>query len=65
MCQTVGDGKNLEIGFNNRYLIDALRHAPADSVEIQLNTGVSPAIIAPVDGSDNFLYMVLPVRLKA
>ena len=65
VCQTVGDGGNLEIGFNNRYLIDALRHAPADSVEIQLNTGVSPAIIAPVDGTDNFLYMVLPVRLKA
>lgn len=65
VCQTAGDGGNLEIGFNNRYLIDALRHAPADSVEIQLNTGISPAIIAPVDGSDKFLYMVLPVRLKA
>ena len=50
---------------NNRYLIDALRYAPADAVRIELNTGVSPAIIVPVDGQDNFLYMVLPVRLKA
>lgn len=65
MCQTAGDGGNLEIGFNNRYLMEALRHAPADTVEIQLNTGVSPAIIVPTDGEEHFLYMVLPVRLKA
>ncbi len=65
VCPTAGDGNNLEIGFNNRYLIDALRHAPADEVEIQLNTGVSPAIVVPTDGTDNFLYMVLPVRLRA
>ncbi|MBQ9492440.1 MAG: DNA polymerase III subunit beta [Oscillibacter sp.] len=65
VCPIAGDGGNLEIGFNNRYLIDALRHAPADTVEIQLNTGVSPAIIVPADGQDQFLYMVLPVRLKA
>jgi DNA polymerase-3 subunit beta len=65
VCPIAGDGNNLEIGFNNRYLIDALRHAPADAVEIQLNTGISPAVIVPTDGADNFLYMVLPVRLKA
>ena len=65
VCRIVGDGTGLEIGFNNRYLMDALRYAPADSVKIELNTGISPAIIVPVDGSDNFLYMVLPVRLKA
>ncbi len=65
VCPTAGDGNNLEIGFNNRYLIDALRHAPAEEVEIQLNTGVSPAIVVPTDGTDKFLYMVLPVRLRA
>ena len=53
------------IGFNNRYLMDALRYAPADKVKMQLNTGISPCIITPVDGGDEFLYMVLPVRLKA
>ena len=65
MCLLSGDGGGLEIGFNNRYLMDALRYAPADSVRIELNTGVSPAVILPADGSENFLYMVLPVRLKA
>ena len=65
VCYLSGDGGGLEIGFNNRYLMEALRYAPADSVKIELNTGVSPAIIVPVDGEENFLYMVLPVRLKA
>ena len=64
VCRVAGDGDGLEIGFNNRYLMEALRYAPADEVKIELNTGVSPAIIVPVNGEENFLYMVLPVRLK-
>jgi len=65
VCRVSGDGDGLEIGFNNRYLMEALRYAPADTVKIELNTSVSPAIIVPVDGEENFLYMVLPVRLKS
>lgn len=65
ICLTKGDGNGLEIGFNNRYLMEALRYAPADSVRLELNTNISPCVITPVNGSDNFLYMVLPVRLKA
>lgn len=65
ICGVSGDGGELEIGFNNRYLMEALRYAPADTVKIELNTAISPAIIAPVGGEENFLYMVLPVRLKA
>lgn len=65
VCRVSGDGAGLEIGFNNRYLMEALRYAPADTVKIELNTSVSPAIIVPVDGEENFLYMVLPVRLKS
>ena len=65
VCRLSGDGQGLEIGFNNRYLMEALRYAPADTVKIELNTGVSPAIIVPTEGEENFLYMVLPVRLKS
>ncbi len=65
VCKVTGDGKDLEIGFNNRYLTEALRYAPADMVSMELNSGISPAIIVPVDGDESFLYMVLPVRLKA
>ena len=65
ICRIAGDGQGLEIGFNNRYLMDALRYVPAETVQIELNTSISPAIIVPAGGEENFLYMVLPVRLKA
>ena len=45
--------------------MDALKAAPADRVRLELSTGVSPCVILPDDDSENFLYMVLPVRLKA
>ena len=65
ICPVEGDGQGLEIGFNNKYLMDALKAAPADRVRLELTTGVSPCVILPTQGDENFLYMVLPVRLKA
>lgn len=64
MCPINGDGNGLTIGFNNRYLMEALKYAPADAVRLELNTGISPCIILPTEGEERFLYMVLPVRLK-
>ena len=64
-CPLSGDGGGLEIGFNNKYLMDALKAAPADKVRLELTTGVSPCVILPTEVEENFLYMVLPVRLKA
>ena len=64
-CPTEGSADNMEIGFNNKYLLDALRAAPADTLKLNLSGGTSPCIIVPDDDSDKFLYMVLPVRLRA
>ena len=64
-CAVRGDGEGLEIGFNNAYILDALKAAPADSLLLLLTSGVSPCMIIPADGGDSFLYMVLPVRLRA
>ena len=64
-CKLAGDGKGLEIGFNNKYLLEALKAAPADTICVSLGTSVSPCVISPADGSDGFVYLVLPVRLKA
>lgn len=64
-CPIVGNGEELEIGFNNKYLMDALKAAPADRVRLEMTTGVAPCVILPAQGEENFIYMVLPVRLKA
>lgn len=65
VCGVDGSGGGLEIGFNNRYLLDALKAAPAEEISVCLNTGASPCVIRPADGDERFLYMILPVRLKA
>ena len=64
-CPITGDGRDLEIGFNNKYLMDALKAAPADRLKLEFASGVAPCVILPAQGEENFLYMVLPVRLKA
>lgn len=64
-CAASGSGGQLEIGFNNRYMMDALKAAPAEELCLELSTGVSPCVIVPEAGEEHFLYMVLPVRLRA
>ena len=61
----ISGGDSLTIGFNNRYLLDALKAAPSDTVHIGFNTASSPCVILPPDESDSFSYMILPVRLRA
>ena len=64
-CPITGDGQGLEIGFNNKYLMDALKAAPADRLRLEFTSGVAPCVILPAEGEENFVYMVPPVRLKA
>lgn len=64
-CSVAGDGGELEIGFNCRYLLDALKAVPTSEVTLGLSNNLSPVVLTPPDGTDRFSYMVLPVRLKA
>lgn len=59
----VVEGKNLEIGFNPRYLIEALKVIENEEVLMNYTTNVSPMIIKPIHGND-YIYMVLPVKLR-
>lgn len=66
VCICEGSGEGLEIGFNDRYLMDALKAASGtDKLNICLNTASSPCVIDAADGSGAFTYMILPVRLRA
>ena len=64
-CPVEGNGGGLEIGFNNKYMMDALKAAPMEKVRLELSSPITPCIIVPAEGEENFLFMVLPVRLKA
>ena len=62
-CDIAGNGGELEIGFNCRYLLDALRAVPSQEVMLELQNGLSPIVFTPVDEKMDFAYIVLPVRL--
>ena len=63
-CSLAGDGRELEIGFNVRYLADALRVIPSEEVCLELTNGLSPIVLTPAEEKYDFSYMVLPVRIK-
>ena len=62
-CAIAGNGEELEIGFNCRYILDALKAVPSEEVTLELKNGLSPIVFTPVDDKKDFAYMVLPVRL--
>ncbi len=56
-------GDRVEIGFNSKFMLDALNAADTDQVKIELNSSISPAKVMPIN-DDGFLFLVLPMRLK-
>lgn len=57
------EGDELEIGFNNRYILDALKASKKEELVFQFSGPLSPCKILPKEG-DDFTYLVLPVRFK-
>lgn len=56
-------GAEEEIGFNSRFMLDALKNTECDEVRIEIKGSLSPMKILPAEG-ESFLFLVLPVRLK-
>ena len=57
------EGNEEEMGFNSRFLIEALKNTETDEVRIELGGPLSPMKMLPATG-ESFLFLVLPVRLK-
>lgn len=55
------EGKELDISFNPRYFIEALRVIENEMVSISFTSNIGPCIIKPLQG-DAFVYLVLPIR---
>lgn len=54
------NGKDLMIGFNPKFLIDALRVIDGDEIDIYLVNPKAPCFIK--DSEDSYVYMILPVN---
>jgi len=64
--ECVHTGEDIEIGFNCRYLMNTMRAVTTEKVRIRLLTPYMSATIEPMDeeASDQYLYMVLPLKMK-
>lgn len=57
------DKNEMVVGFNNRYMIDTFKSVSNDNVKLYFVNPVSP-IVVRTDDSDNFLALILPVRIR-
>jgi len=55
------EGKKLDISFNHRYFIEALRVIDNEMIDIFFTTNIGPCTIRPLQG-DDFAYLILPIR---
>lgn len=68
--------EKMEIGFHCRYLLDALRAADTEYINISLVSPLSPILIEPVKSEEeekekeekekkaDFIFLVVPIRMK-
>ena len=56
------EGKDILIGFNPKFLIDALRVIDDEEVELYLMNAKSPCFIK--DETEKYIYLILPVNFN-
>lgn len=56
-------GNTLDIGFNPRYFIEALKVIDDEEIDINFTSSIGPCTIRPIENND-YAYMILPVRIK-
>ena len=57
------DGKDIMIGFNPKFLMDALRIIDDEEVDLYMMNPKSPCFIK--DSDENYIYLILPVNFNA
>lgn len=58
------EGKNLEVGFNPKYFLDALKAIEDEEVFIEFGSSLSPSIVKSVEDTGDYVYMILPIRIQ-
>lgn len=57
------EGKEIKIAFNAKYLLDGVRTLTCDGLSIELNGSLNPLVMRPSEKEEDYLYLVLPVRV--
>ncbi|SAY39185.1 DNA polymerase III subunit beta [Candidatus Synechococcus spongiarum] len=59
-----GDGSDIDMAFNVRYLLDGLKVVPTPEVTFQMNNPTNPVVLRPHGGDVQFTYLVMPVQIR-
>ncbi len=60
------DGRDLEIGFNCRYLINSIKVAEGENIKITMKSPTQAITIEPCEADENYnyFYMIQPVKMN-
>ncbi len=56
--------EKMVIGFNYKYMLAALGACDDEEVYIELQSNLAPIIVKPIDDNEDYLFLVLPLRMK-
>lgn len=57
------NGEDIEIGFNHKYLLEALKACEEDEIKMEFSNPRSSCFIRSNTNDDSYTFMILPVRL--
>lgn len=57
------EGEETKIGFNLKYILEALKAMKEEELYFDLTGVQSPAILRPIEAKDEYLFLVLPMKL--
>ncbi len=61
---SVYEGEKLGVWFNANFVLEILRHLPADDAIIRLTSQTTAAILEP-KGNENLMYLLMPLRIDS
>jgi len=56
-------GLDITIAFNARYFTELLRFIAVDHIIVKFINSVSPCVVIPAGAAEDFMYLILPVRM--
>lgn len=60
-CEAKVEGKDTEIIFNSKYILDVLSNLSAGNIEIELSGKLNPGILRK-EGDKEYTYVIMPLR---
>lgn len=60
-CDAEVDGKDAEIVFNSRYILDVLSNLTSGKVVLEVNGKLNPGVIRK-EGDKSYVYVIMPLR---